>query len=341
MRSLGDPRTTVTASVLAVSACTALLLGSLAWARAQSIEPALLFLDSHRAPTADEAAYAILAEHSRDSQQPLDVLFIGDSACSFGIDPAPLERLTKLRSFNSGLTGSMGPDSFRLLLDNYLSHEPKPRLVVLCVSPFLCGVEAAAIDQGTGARLLAAYGQSAASWGDRARFLAQRGALGLLDPGIDTRGLPIDGAATKTYWKIQTRLRRDRGFNRNIAGRASGAVPAGPVICDEWRRGVDRIAQSCARARTPLLVIFAPIDSELVASREWRALDEWADDFQSRHHGVRVERPIVVGYPANELWDATKLNPRGVEHFMPAVARKVENAWRDRATRQTTDSPRE
>ena len=328
MRYLSDSRTTVTTIVLAVCACTVLFLGSLAWARGQAIEPALLFLDSRRSPTVDEAAYAIVAEHSRDSQEPLDVLFIGDSACSFGIDPATIERLTGLRTYNSGLTGWMGPDSFRLLLDNYLGHEPKPRLVVLCVSPFLFGVDVAAVDQGTGARFLAAYGQSAALWGDRALLFAKRGALRVLAPGADPRALPLEGAESRTYWKLRSRLGRDRGFNRHAAGRAGGAVPAGPVIRDEWRQGVDRIAQSCATARTPLLVIFAPIDSELVTFRDWRALDEWADDFQSRHRGVRVLPPIIVGYPAALLWDATKLNARGVEHFMPAVARDVENALR-------------
>jgi hypothetical protein len=288
-----------------------------------------VFLDSRRAPTVDEAAYAIAAEHSRYSWEPLDALFIGDSACSFGIDPATIERLTGLRTYNSGLTGWMGPDSFRLLLDNYLSHEPKPRLVVLCTSPFLFGVDAAAIDQGTGARFLAAYGRSAAQWRDRALFFAKRGALSVLAPGADPRALPIDGADTKNYWKIRLRLGRDRGFNRHAAGRAGGAVPVGPVIRDEWRQGVDRIAQSCATACTPLLVIFAPIDSGLVTFRDWRALDEWADDFQSRHRDVRVQRPIIVGYPAELLGDATNLNARGVEHFMPAVARDVENALRD------------
>jgi hypothetical protein len=329
MRYLSDSRTAVTATVLAVCACTALLLGSLAWARAQSIEPELLFLDSHRAPTVDEAAYAIAAEHSRNSQEPLDVLFIGDSACSFGIDPATLERLTGLRTYNSGLTGWMGSDSFRLLLDNYLSHESKPRLVVLCASPILFGVDAAAIDHGAGARFLAAYGQSAAPWGYRALFLAKRGALSVLAPGVDPRALPIEGAETKTYGKLKSRFGRDRGFNRHTAGRAGGAVPVGPVIRNEWRQGVDRIAESCKAARTPLLVIFAPIDSGLVTFRDWHALDDWADDFQSRHRGVRVLRPIIVGYPSELLWDETKLNPRGVEKFMPAVARDVENALRD------------
>ncbi len=63
-----------------------------------------------------------------------DVLFVGDSALQFGVIPNLIQQLTGFSAFNLALAGTTIQFATpELLLDNYLSSNQPPRLIVLYV----------------------------------------------------------------------------------------------------------------------------------------------------------------------------------------------------------------
>lgn len=86
----------------------------------------LRFLEPRRAPTMDEAIITYPVEYSLRSQEKNDAIFVGDSTCRSGIDPAEFERLTGLRAYNLGSQGKAGPMAYTLTAMAYLSKHPAP-----------------------------------------------------------------------------------------------------------------------------------------------------------------------------------------------------------------------
>jgi len=65
-----------------------------------------------------------------------DILLVGDSSLVFGIRPDVIERETGLSAYNLGLPAGAVLFYPRMLLDHYLALNGKPRLIVLCASPW-------------------------------------------------------------------------------------------------------------------------------------------------------------------------------------------------------------
>jgi hypothetical protein len=90
----------------------------------------LRFLEPRRRPTVDEATIVYPVEYSLSSREKNEIVFLGDSACTDGIDPAKL----RVPSYNLGTAGGLGTAGYEIILRAYLGGHPKPRLVVLCLS---------------------------------------------------------------------------------------------------------------------------------------------------------------------------------------------------------------
>lgn len=76
-------------------------------------------------------------EVKKRSDEP-HVIFTGDSACSFGIDPAAFTEVTGIPSYNLGGTRQMGMEIF---MKEALTHARKGDVIVLICSPQLLAVE--------------------------------------------------------------------------------------------------------------------------------------------------------------------------------------------------------
>lgn len=341
---LRNSRTRASGGILAVAAATVLVLGHFAYLRGRSTDPTLRFLDPRQAPSVDDAGLAIAAEYAIGSNEEDDVLFIGDSACHDGIDPERLAKLTEdlstvrkrqdrfaskgLKAFNLGTQQGAGPIGMLVLLKGYLQHHPKPRVVVMCLSPFC--LESSIGAMGHPERFIANYGpdvEGVVAPLEVASYFIRSGAIGSWSSG-DRKFLdwPLVGMEKETYRSLRQRLADSRGFfalpSEHGLGRALDMPGPAERVHPDWDGGLSSIVTACAESGVRLVIRFAPISSDVRSARDWSQLEQWSSGIESS--GVTVGRPIVLAYDPALCWDQVHLNAAGVEKFMPLVAKDVQ-----------------
>lgn len=324
------PKIGVSAGVLAVALATVLALGGSAYLRARALDPTeRFFQEAGRAPSPGEGAMAASAQYALFSSEYNDVVFFGDSACGNGVDPIRLRRLAGLQSYNLAVPG-IGARASPTTLRGYLARHPKPKAIVLCLSPLGLEVDS---DPWSDAlrRLVTYYGleiDGIVPLTDSVPYLVRSGArTALAHP--DYRSLPLaDYDGTETYFTQQPKIYAARGF-RGLPPRAGVAVPPAPngvLIREDWDRGIHEMADTCAAAGVRMLILFTPIEARYKDSRDFEILDRWGRELEKTHAGLTVERPIILPYEERLMWDAIHLNLAGVDQFMPVVAKDVQAA---------------
>ncbi len=320
-RSLG-PRTRCAALAVSSLAATFLILASACYAMGRRLPPADRFFDPRESPTVDDAGLAIAADYALSSADVNDVVFVGDSACHDGIDPARLP----FRSFNLGTQQGAGPIGTLILLRLYLAHHKVPRMVVLCASPFC--FEAPPGATGHPERFVANYGPEVAglvSPLEAAAYFARRGALDFGKPSGDFRSLPLVGFERHTFRSLASEMESSRGFfalpGDHGVDRPIDMPGPSERVNPDWDTGIRSIVETCRTAGVPLLIRFAPIRESERSARDWSQLDRWASSLS-----VAVANPTVVAYPSAQMFDAIHLNSAGVKKFMPIVAADVQAA---------------
>jgi hypothetical protein len=324
------PRTgrfAATLLALMSAGATCLVVSALSYAVGRRIDPEMAFLDPRRAATIDEATIAQAIGYALRSHEMNVAVFIGDSACVSGIDPKRLP----FPAYNLGTQRGVGPSGFLITAEAYLHGHPKPRAVVLAVTPFCVETDPTSLGSGEYSdRLESAYGpELGRSPIASAGFMAKRGAVSLF-AGADVRDLPLLGHERETYRTREQETRASRGFFclPGTHGKGQGVPlerPERPVHAD-WDRGIKDMARVCAEDGVVLLIRFMPIAADVSNARNWTQLEGWARDLESTHANVRVARPIILPYDQSLMWDSIHINADGAGKFMPTVARDVQAA---------------
>ena len=169
----------------------------------------LRFIDLRRPPTFEEAWIASTMDYAVASADKNDVIFLGDSECRTAVDTVQFESLTRLRGFNLGIVGDLGPDVRLDLVQAYLSAHLRPQIVVLCVSPVGMERDVPPEWQLMRDRCVQCYGASKPGrWlDDKQRYSLRQGALlawadvrsAVLRERRDIRDVPLMGAETESY----------------------------------------------------------------------------------------------------------------------------------------------
>jgi hypothetical protein len=342
------PRLAPTAAIMAVALLTfALLIGfsSLLGENYRADPP---FLHPFRAPTRDEAMLAYPAEYALKSTEYNDVLFLGDSTCRCSIDPAMFQRSSGLSAYNLGSMGVLGIDGYRLTLQIYLQHHPKPRAVVLAVTPDDFDVESSQELDGLPYRYRWSYGPDS-----RAAFrlpedlvsathFARRGvqighaywanprAVRRFDPRVQF----LYGGGSDTYLTLEQKIRQSRGYWA-LKGKhwASTESPNKPTVtvASQWDPGLRGLVD-VAEANGVLLVIrLVPIVD--TTKTDYGPVRCWLEDLERKYERVAVIRPEILLYDAELCWDYQHLNADGVGKFSRSLAKDVTEALARRAVR--------
>jgi hypothetical protein len=308
---------------LAASGLTIAVLSAVSYLVGRQIDPELAFLDPNRAPTIDEASVAQPMAYALRSREYNDAVFIGDSTCRTGVNPAALP----FTSFNLGSLRGLGPTGFLLTVEAYLHGHPAPKMVVIVASPFCFEVDPATLGAAEfGERLAAAYGpELGRSPVESAALITRRGAVSAFLSN-DVRNLPLVGLERETYLSLESKMRAGRGFfSLPDVNRPKGVAMNRPEhqIHHDWDDGIRAIARECERHRVKLLIRFTPMAEAVRNARDWTQLDPWASELESAHPNVHVARPMVLLYPHDCMWDGVHLSAHGVERFMPQVAKDM------------------
>ncbi len=310
---------------------TLLILVGACYAIGRRIPSDLRLLDPRRRPTIDEAFAAFPMAYALNSDERNDVVFFGDSACKDGIDPIEFQRITGMKAFNLASSGRLGASGMAVTVMAYLTRHPKPRAIVMCVSPFCFERDAGTIGGAFSARFLANYGPDVSgvvSDLDSISYFARRGAVSIFEERQNILDVPLDGYERETFHSLQAKILAARGYRELPGARRPRPLTERPgpetIVKPDWDGGIQFLAESCAPTR--LLIQFTPIAREDADARDWNQLETWAREISGRHANVRVCRPIITLYDLEAMWDNIHLNRKGTEAFMPIVAKDVEEA---------------
>jgi hypothetical protein len=324
------------ALVLAIVSATVFGLSAIAYRVGRSTDTELRFLEPGRPPTYDEAFIVCPIEHALRSRDANDVIFLGDSVCQHGIDPVRFEKLTGLTAYNLGSRSYFGPNGYWMTARAYLSRHPKPRAFVLCVCAFSFRADPDFANGAVPKRFTEAYGPEVGSVAPQDSFLpfVRFGARALgnwISPQADIRDLPLDGMQKETFRTLRQRTDASHG-QLALEGphgplKVVGRAPDDDILIrEEWDWGVRRLAEECATVGVPLLIRFCPLSTDFERTRDYSALERWADGFAKRCPQTSIGRPILLWYAPSLSWDRVHLNAAGVEKFMPVVAKDVRAA---------------
>src|SRR5262249_40039011 len=143
----------------------------------------LRFLLTGIAPDIDEASALCPVEYALRTKDANDVVFLGDSTCRTGVDPARFERLTGLTGYNLGSLRGIGAAGFVITAKAYLLHHPKPRALVLCVTPTCFEIESGTLGGPLSKQFVSNYGPEVAEGVpliDRVAYFSKRGVWAVL-----------------------------------------------------------------------------------------------------------------------------------------------------------------
>jgi hypothetical protein len=260
--------------VITVASATIAAICVPCYSRGRRIDPELRFFVPYRPLSVDEASVVYPIEYALHSNEANDVVFIGDSTCCDGVDPARLER-TGIRSYNLGSLGGLGPVPYAITLRAYFEHHPRPKLVVLCLSPFTLGTPAA-WDQGK--RFIANYGPET----DRGfveacqamAYFVRRGATWSASQR-DRRGDPLRDYEHETYWSLKPKVLARRGFHplpEEHSQKRREPPKEHFMVWPNWEKGVPDICRTCGEFNVPLLIRFMPVAEHLRSERDFDEL---------------------------------------------------------------------
>ncbi|HEV8000900.1 MAG TPA: hypothetical protein VGP63_13535 [Planctomycetaceae bacterium] len=332
---------------LLVLACTTLMAGILVFVtyrRGAATDTEMRFLFTWLAPDIDEASALCPVEYALRTADGNDVIFLGDSTCRTGVDPARFETLTGLSAYNLGSLRGIGAAGFVITAKAYLLHHPKPRALVLCVTPTCFEVEAGTVGGPLSGQFVSNYGPEVAEFVPliaRVSYFSKRGVWSVwprIDVakermhGQDVRDVPLRGYKTETYHSLQRKTRESRGFFAlpGLHGPPKGIGGAeATLVQDEWDQGIRRLAQVCDAADVALLIQFTPVTAQVAAARDFGPLETWSQGLESTYKRLTVARPIVLVYEPQDMWDYIHLNAAGVERFVPLVAKNVQASLKE------------
>lgn len=251
-----------------------------------------------------------------------DVLFLGDSACQHDVDPALFERSTGLRAYNLGLFASAGPAVFAPITELYLAHHPRPKLIVLCVSPLCLSYDAALEPCSIPWRFLNAYGDGAPRptvWEslDYFRYFARRGLADRFP--IQRDNLPLIGEPQSTLASARTTFVANRGHatlpgEHTSAGGLQGFWGRPPICREDWNVHTEAFLKVCKEGGVPVMLCLAPLRNNMREVFDLSAVEVWFKLFGARHPDMKGS-PSLVFYDPELHWDSNHLNSRGAERF--------------------------
>jgi hypothetical protein len=296
------------------------------------------FFDPFRAPTRDEAVVAYPAEYALKSAEYNDVLFLGDSTCRCSIDPAVFQRASGLSAYNLGSMGALGMDGYQLLLQIYLRHHPQPRAVVLAVTPDDFDVEVSGA-AGTWAGLFRwSYAPDQAALRlprdvESVQFFARRGvqvgrecwARSSANRRFDPREASLQGAEKYTYFTLQDKIRRSRGYWA-LGGKhfpTGTDAPNKPTVsvARQWDPGVRELANLADAGGVLLFIRLVPIVDTV--KTDYEPVRRWLNELERDYPRLIVIRPEILLYNPDLCWDYQHLNADGVEKFSQSLAKDV------------------
>jgi hypothetical protein len=327
-----------TLTVLGVTAVAALALLPPMYAVGKRHDDERVFLRNYRAPNEFEAFASYPMNYATLSQEDNDVIFVGDSGLRCGVRTTEFERETGLKGYNLGNQGLIGIVGQTQIINSYLVHHPKPRLIVVCILPSELTPGDLKYwpqeERDVRSRFLWCYGPGTEDMRPHNSFLyhTQVGfkyTYGLLVGGFDRfANEPVPCRGGETYRTLQDVVTKERGYWEPPARRKAFTAARGQAtgrdpfrVSDEFMKDFSKLLRLLADHGIPVLIRFAPW---LYSTSDYSpTIRAWAEELESKNPQVVVARPEVLVYHPSLFHDAGHLNGEGADEFTRLVSEEV------------------
>jgi hypothetical protein len=302
------------------------------------------FLRLSSPPDGSEALAAIPMEYALSSNEYNDVIFLGDSAPLYSIDPKCFEELTGLKAYNLASFRPIGINGYLMTVQAYLSRHPAPHLVVLCVSPEVPGGTDA--ERDIARRFVRVYGNQIANKNpavsaivqstlddDTGDVLIKRG-VSILQDDVEhvlywrhrsVLDELIVGSDKETYRTFSKRLGENRGYIKptELHGEPNGPQYAGVrfSVRPEWDRAVRALIALTDATGVRLAIRFAPARSD-ASAENFDGVVSGLRSLQNEFPQISVD-PTIRYYDAALCYDLWHLNVPGAQKYTRHLAKDL------------------
>jgi hypothetical protein len=226
-----------------------------------------------------------------------------------------------------------------LILQAYCQHHPRPRVVVLALTPDSFDVEPGNGIGGWPDRFRRSYGPDRTARLmvpdniESLEYFARRG-VGLARAfwadstahhRFDPLTQPLIGDAKYTYVTLQQKVARTRGY-WSLGGQhwPGGTAPPTKVkmpVAPSWDTGLRELADVAEANGVPLVFRMVPLVDSMTT--DFGPVREWLKEVERDHRHFTVIRPEVLHYNSELCWDYQHLNAGGVAEFTRSLAKDV------------------
>ncbi len=280
-------------------------------------------------------------EYALTSTEYNDVIFVGDSAPLYAIDPKCFEELTRLKSYNLASFRPVSINGYLLIVQAYLSRHPAPRLIVLCVSPEVPG--GADETREIAKRFVRCYGKQIADKSDAVNAIVQSivdadGDQVLIKRGVsiiadqlaysfqpwrrDVRDEILIGFDKETYHSFSKRLAENRGYAHPTELHGPPNRPANPgvrfSVQPGWDRAVRALISLTESAGVRLAIRLAPARID-AAAEHFDGVVSGMSRLQQEFPQISID-PTIRYYDPAVCYDLWHLNARGAKTYTRHLA---------------------
>jgi len=290
------------------------------------------FLKSYHTPDWSEAYIKNQMDYVLHSNEANNIIFVGDSTTTVGIQPVLFEKMTGLRGYNLALPGFVGIDTNLRLIELYLENHPAPRLLVYGAHP-------------------KDYGLDAPNWGQiRPRFAWSYGVwsgaqatendftpMYYVREGIRIAAGELRGGRSHYFPKSVTDWKelvlRQRGFFASPGVLAENEkfkpVEIERFVVSPWySRHLHALAQLTRKHGIRLMIQPTPV---MVREHQEDAsqLFAWLQAFQGEYPHIIVGSSEMLLYDAARFSEPVHMNAAGASQFTSQLAEQIKLFYPD------------
>jgi len=264
----------------------------------------------------------------QESSEINDVLFLGDSACQIGVDAARIEGATGCRAFNMGaanLTG-IGWEGLLIAFEQYLSHHPKPKILILCLGPNSYR-KYDGVFQGPKENFINAFGSERDKDElnlNRSRVLHYtRKGVRILIARINMWFHSMTTINARSYYRWdETQNRVRNGEQRGsliLRGFASPGKDLGhhPISISEFATmHMKRLCEKCSLNNIRIIIRIMPVkNGEIKEDGSIEKLGAYFRELKSIWPNLSVSQPMILNWDDDLFYDNVHLNAQGAERM--------------------------
>ena len=288
------------------------------------------FLKSYRTPDWAEANIKNTMDYVNQNHEANDVIFIGDSTTTIGIQPILFEQATGLRGYNLGLPGFVGMNSNLRLVERYIEIHPIPKLLVYSAHPKDYGL----VPENWGG-IQDRFARSYGVWSGGAPLKQNLSIVHCVREGIRIVFGELRGGQNHYFGpnvvQWEKLVSKQRGFFGSPGKLEEKEIhkppPSRTFSVSPWYADhLHALAELTLRRGIPLFIRPTPV---LLRTQQEDAVSfiAWLREFKSKYSHVQLGNDLILTDNPQSFGDSLHMNITGAERFTRILSNQVNSHY--------------